>query len=103
MGAFWFMTSCCLSLEKHSAVFCALEMARSGFSDCNHMSDYMLLELRRPQYELEMSACSVQLNTNFCHSDHLFLFILRYPPGYVLFHHDFDFFNYAGIHRPVYV
>jgi beta-glucuronidase len=21
----------------------------------------------------------------------------------VLFHHDFDFFNYAGIHRPVYL
>jgi beta-glucuronidase len=29
--------------------------------------------------------------------------ILRYPPGYVLFQHDFDFFNYAGIHRPVYL
>jgi len=27
----------------------------------------------------------------------------RYPPGYVLFQHDFDFFNYAGIHRPVYL
>lgn len=27
----------------------------------------------------------------------------RYPPGYELFHHDFDFFNYAGIHRPVYL
>ncbi|KAJ4445543.1 hypothetical protein ANN_12223 [Periplaneta americana] len=27
----------------------------------------------------------------------------RYPPGTVLYHHDFDFFNYAGIHRPVYL
>ncbi|XP_023718876.1 beta-glucuronidase isoform X2 [Cryptotermes secundus] len=27
----------------------------------------------------------------------------RYPPGYALFHYDFDFFNYAGIHRPVYL
>jgi hypothetical protein len=30
-------------------------------------------------------------------------YVFRYPPGYVLFHHDFDFFNYAGIHRPVYL
>lgn len=32
-----------------------------------------------------------------------FPYVLRYPPGYVLFHHDFDFFNFAGIHRPVYL
>jgi hypothetical protein len=30
-------------------------------------------------------------------------YLFRYPPGYVLFHYDFDFFNYAGIHRPVYL
>ncbi|PSN36674.1 Beta-glucuronidase [Blattella germanica] len=27
----------------------------------------------------------------------------RYPPGYIIHNHDFDFFNYAGIHRPVYI
>lgn len=27
----------------------------------------------------------------------------RYPPGYTEFHHAFEFFNYAGIHRPVYI
>ncbi|KAJ9578315.1 hypothetical protein L9F63_005460 [Diploptera punctata] len=27
----------------------------------------------------------------------------KYPPGYTEFQHAFDFFNYAGIHRPVYI
>lgn len=25
----------------------------------------------------------------------------KYPPGYILYSYNFDFFNYAGIHRPV--
>jgi beta-glucuronidase len=27
----------------------------------------------------------------------------RYPPGYFTLDYNFDFFNYAGIHRPVYL
>lgn len=27
----------------------------------------------------------------------------RYPPGYITYSQKFDFFNYAGIHRPVYL
>ncbi|ODM98568.1 Beta-glucuronidase [Orchesella cincta] len=27
----------------------------------------------------------------------------RYPPGYFTLNYNFDFFNYAGIHRPVYL
>lgn len=29
------------------------------------------------------------------------LFVFRYPPGYFVQEFTFDFFNYAGIHRPV--
>lgn len=32
-----------------------------------------------------------------------FLFSLRYPPGYFSQSYNFDFTNYAGIHRPVYI
>jgi beta-glucuronidase len=28
-------------------------------------------------------------------------FLIRYPPGYFVQKYTFDFFNYAGIHRPV--
>lgn len=28
---------------------------------------------------------------------------MRYPPGYYEQQYNFDFFNYAGIHRPVYL
>ncbi|MBD4896760.1 beta-glucuronidase, partial [Xanthomonas citri pv. citri] len=27
----------------------------------------------------------------------------KYPPGYYVQEYDFDFFNYAGIHRPVFL
>ena len=27
----------------------------------------------------------------------------KYPPGYVVQNYDFDWFNFAGIHRPVYL
>ena len=30
-----------------------------------------------------------------------FLLSFRYPPGYFIQNYEFDFFNYAGIHRPV--
>ena len=29
------------------------------------------------------------------------MYVLRYPPGYFVMETSFDFFNYAGIHRPV--
>lgn len=29
--------------------------------------------------------------------------VFRYPPGYFEQQIDFDFFNYAGLHRPVYL
>lgn len=32
-----------------------------------------------------------------------FSFFDRYPPGYFEQTLDFDFFNYAGLHRPVYL
>ena len=31
------------------------------------------------------------------------IYLFRYPPGYFTLNYDFDFFNYAGIHRTVYL
>lgn len=31
------------------------------------------------------------------------ILMFRYPPGYFTQNYNFDFFNYAGIHRPVYL
>ena len=35
------------------------------------------------------------------HILNLALYVFRYPPGYFVQEFSFDFFNYAGIHRPV--
>jgi len=77
IGVFWFMTSCSLSLEEHAAVFFFLPWKWQDqvfVNVCNHLTDYMLLEFRRSQYEFEISDWSLQLNMNFCNSDHLISF-----------------------------